>query len=71
MSILEVVVSHWPWPLVISSKLVWPTTDDQRRFLTQFPVFSSRFSVPADRGLVQVDVDLFGFQIFFDSPGAQ
>src|SRR6185437_926393 len=71
MSILEVVVSHWPWLLVISSKLVWPTTYDQRRFLTQFPVFSSRFSVPADRVLVQVDVDLFGFQIFFDSPGAQ
>src|SRR5277367_5748565 len=28
-------------------------------------------SVPADWGFVQIDVDLLGFQIFFNAPGAE
>src|ERR1700674_899882 len=27
--------------------------------------------VPADRGFAQSDVDLFGFEVFFDAPGAE
>ena len=28
-------------------------------------------SVPANWGFIQVDVDLLGFKIFFDTPGAE
>src|SRR5580704_10679330 len=31
----------------------------------------SYFSVPADRCFVQVDVNLFGFEIFFNAPRAE
>src|SRR5207302_221431 len=34
-------------------------------------VSSFLFLVPADWLLVQVDVDLFGFEIFFNAPGAE
>src|ERR1035438_7556166 len=40
-----------------------PAQDDN------FSEFSS--SVPADRLLVQIDVDLLGFEVFFDTPGAE
>src|ERR1700683_630290 len=42
----------------------------RRSILAQDDIVSEIASVPADRLFIQIDVDLFGFEIFFDAPGA-
>src|ERR1700730_8936943 len=57
-----VVVGPWSLATVVKQPILdqRPTTNDQRLI-----------SVPADRALIQIDVSLLGFQIFFDPPWAQ
>src|ERR1700730_3325627 len=62
---VDIVGSQWP---VISVQ--WP--ENSRLRTSQRPLTTGHlFLVPADGGFVQVDVNLLGLQVFFNTPRAE